>query len=217
METIIYLIRHSTKFDPHNIGIYNASDSNQIKTEKKMLSVEGELKAYKLSKEKEFGSIDVVYCSNYVRAMQTAKYFIHGRDLKLNIDERLNERTLGDYNKEAHPNFFCDQYWNKELKGNNGESQNEVNKRITEAFWDIVNENKGKRIVIVSHGTAISFLLMNWCELIDVQASLLRKLKFKDKIVINRIYKSPEVFKIIINENNEILDIENIEFDNLEA
>jgi len=215
MNTIVYLIRHSTKFDPDNIGIYNCDDNKQLKTEKKMLSVEGEKRASILSKEKEFENIDEVYCSNYVRAMQTAKYFIDGKNIKLNIDARFNERRVGTYNKEEYPNFFCDQYWDKDFKVEGGECQREVNKRMTEAFWEVVNANKNKKVVIVSHGTAISFLLMNWCKLLDVQQNYFRKLTFNDKIVINRIYKAPEVFKVTIDDNNEILNIENLEFEDL--
>ena len=37
-------------------------------------------------------------------------------------------------------------------------------------------------------------------------------MQFKDKILINRVFKAPEVFKIILNEDNEILNIENLEF-----
>ena len=57
-----------------------------------MLSIEGEEKAKLLSQKDEFKDVDAVYCSNYVRAMQTAKYFLQKNDLKLNIDKRLNER-----------------------------------------------------------------------------------------------------------------------------
>lgn len=53
---------------------------------------------------------------------------------------------------------------------------------------------------------------MNWCQLLDIQPDFSRKLQFRDKIVINRRFKTPEVFKIILNEDNEILDIENLEF-----
>ena len=177
-----------------------------------MLSIEGEKRAEILSRQKEFENIDIVYCSNYVRAMQTAKYFIQEKNLKLNIDERFNERRIGNYDKDKYTNFFCEQYWNKELKAEDGESQIEVDKRMLDGFWDDVNNNKGKNIIIVSHGTAISFLLMNWCKLLDVQPTLLRKIEFNGKIIINRIYNSPEIFKVTLNEKNEILNIENLEF-----
>ena len=214
MNTIVYLIRHSTKFDPNNIDIYNSDDNKQLKTVKKMLSIEGEKRAEILSRESEFENIDVVYSSDYTRAMQTAKYFLKD-NLKLNIDKRFNERLTGTDYKLNNPNIFCDQYFDKKLKTIDGESQEEVNKRMTEAFYDVIDKNKGKRIVIVSHGTAISFLLMNWCKLLDVKLNRLRKLEFKGNIIINRIFNSPEVFKLIVNENNEVLDIKNIEFDDL--
>ena len=51
--TTVYLIRHSTKFDPQNIDIYNTTDDKQLKTEKKMLSIEGEKRAEILSNEKQ--------------------------------------------------------------------------------------------------------------------------------------------------------------------
>lgn len=216
MHTTVYLIRHSTKFDQkNNVESYNTTDNKQLKTEKKMLSIEGELRAKKLSEENEFKQLDKVYCSNYTRAMQTAKYLIEKNDLKLNIDDRFNERKYGNLDKEKYPNYFTMQYWDKNLKNPEGESQLEVNTRMTEAFWEVVNKNRGKRVAIVSHGTSISFLLMNWCKLIDVQSNLLRCFEFKGKKIINRPYYSPEVFKVIVDEENNITDISNIVFEDL--
>ena len=215
MNTIVYLIRHSTKFDPTSINIYNTKDNSQIKTEKKMLSVEGENRARTLSKEEEFDNVDAVYCSNYVRSMQTAKYFLLKKNLKLNIDDRFNERKKGDYCHELYPNFISGQYWNGDLKCTGGESRNEVSKRMLEAFWEVVEDNKNKTSVIISHGTAISFLLMNWCKLLSVDENYLRIFEYKDRILINRLFKAPEVFRIIVNEEKKIVDIQNIEFEDL--
>lgn len=178
-----------------------------------MLTIEGEKRAKLLSREKEFENIDVVYSSSYVRAMQTAKYFLDNK--KLNVDKRFNERTFGTLENIEKGVFFCEQYRNEELKNKDGESQKEVKKRVTEAFFDVVNKYKGKRILIVSHGTAISFLLMNWCKLLDVQSNYLRKLEFNKKIIINRPYKAPEVFKVTLDKDNNVINIQNIEFDDL--
>lgn len=119
-----------------------------------------------------------------------------------------------DYDK--YPEFLCLQYWNKDVKAFNGESQREVNKRMTEAFWEVVENNRDKKSIICSHGTSISFLLMNWCKLLDVKQTLLRKLEFKGKIVINRVFKSPEVFKILIDDKNNVIDILNLDFEDIE-
>ncbi len=212
MQKTIYLIRHSVKFNPKNIDLYNTLDNKQTQTEKKMLSVEGEKRAEILSRQEEFKNVDAVYSSDYARAMQTAKYFLHD-GLKLNIDRRFNERTNGDIDKEKYPNFFCDQYHDKYLKADNGESQIEVSKRITEAFYDVVKTDY-KKIVIVAHGTSLTFLLMNWCKLLDVQSNLLRKLEFNGKVIIDRPYNSPEVFKLTL-DGDKVINIEVLEFDEL--
>ena len=76
--TTIYLIRHSTKFNvKEDIESYNTTDNKQLKTEKNMLTIEGEKRAEILSKQEEMQNLDKVYCSNYTRAMQTAKYLIY--------------------------------------------------------------------------------------------------------------------------------------------
>jgi len=214
--TTVYLIRHSTKFNvKEDIESYNTTDSKQTKTEKNMLTIEGEKRAEILSKQEEMQNLDKVYCSNYTRAMQTAKYLIYENNLKLNIDERFNERRIGYPDKEKHPDFFSLQYWDKEFRNPEGENQIEVNKRMTEAFWEVVNNNRGKRVAIVAHGTSISFLLMNWCKLVDVQQNLLRCFEFKGKQIINRRYYAPEVFKVIVNDKDEIIDVSNIVFESL--
>ena len=90
--TTVYLIRHSTKFKPSMIDEYKAKDDAQLKTEKKMLSVEGEERAKILSEQKEFDDIDIIYSSNYVRAMQTAKYFLeNSNSLKSQYANRGNK------------------------------------------------------------------------------------------------------------------------------
>lgn len=54
---------------------------------------------------------------------------------------------------------------NENLKNMHGESRKEVNIRMLEGLNEILSEYKGKKVAIVSHGAAIKFLLMNWCDL----------------------------------------------------
>ena len=39
-------------------------------------------------------NIDLIWCSNYVRAIATSKYIAYENNININIDERLNERKL---------------------------------------------------------------------------------------------------------------------------
>ena len=105
METIVYLIRHSVRLNmKNNIESYNTTQESLIKSEKIILSVTGEIRAEKLSNEKELQNIDVVYASNCVRTLQTAKYLMEKQNLKANLDERLDERRTGKPNDKEYPN-----------------------------------------------------------------------------------------------------------------
>lgn len=90
--TYIYLIRHSEQLKIKGEKINN--EEEQISNEKIVLSVDGEKKAEGISKLKEMRNIDVIWSSNYVRAIATAKYIARENNIEINIDEKLNERKL---------------------------------------------------------------------------------------------------------------------------
>ena len=88
----IFLIRHSEQLWLN--GQKNVKDDTQTQNEKIVLSVEGEKKALEMSNLQELKNIDDIWCSNYVRAIATAKYICESNNIELNIDKRLNERKL---------------------------------------------------------------------------------------------------------------------------
>ena len=90
--TQVYLIRHSEQLKIINKIVKN--EESQISNEKIILSIEGERKAQEISKLKELSNIDVLWSSNYVRAIGTAKYIAERNNIKINIDESFNERRL---------------------------------------------------------------------------------------------------------------------------
>ena len=79
--TEIYFLRHSEILKANNI---ENDDSLQLKNEKMILSINGEKLAYEKSQEAEMQNFDVVFSSNYVRTVSTAKYFTKD---KINIIE----------------------------------------------------------------------------------------------------------------------------------
>ena len=54
----------------------------------------GEQLAGILSENVELSKIDVLFSSNYVRAISTAKYIASKNNIEINIDDRLGERKL---------------------------------------------------------------------------------------------------------------------------
>ena len=88
----VYLIRHSKPLKVNNE--FN-NDNLQIQNEKSSLSIEGENIAKEKLNNKEFDNIDILFSSNYVRAIQTAKYLSAKNNIEINIISDLGERKFG--------------------------------------------------------------------------------------------------------------------------
>ena len=132
--TIIYFMKHSEALKYNNVS---NNDSLQLQNEKWILTNNGEEIAKEKSKLDELQNFDIVFSSNYVRAIGTAKYFTTD---KINIDERFGERKFGIKNWDELPNDFEEKQFNDfNYKIGNGESINEVIKREEEALNDILN------------------------------------------------------------------------------
>ena len=207
--TTIYLIRHSKPLKVNN-SLNN--DNLQIQNEKSSLSIEGE----KIAKEKlssnEFDNLDVLYSSSYVRAIQTSKYLTIKNELEINIISDLGERKFGIDSWDQLPeNFERKQFLDENYKIGNGESQKEVSNRMLSAIKKILDENKNKRIGIVSHATAVSYLLKNWCNIQVVEDKL--RYSFNNNIILDGYFNYCETFKLVFDDNNKIISIENIKLD----
>lgn len=207
--TTIYLIRHSKPMKVNNT--FN-SDSLQIQNEKSSLSIEGEQIAQNKLSKKEFDNINILYSSNYVRTIQTAKYLSIKNDIEINVISDLGERRFGiDSWNELPENFERKQFLDENYKLNNGENQKEVRDRMYSVIMKILNEYPDKRIAIVSHGTAISYLLKKWCE-IDIFDNMLRY-SFKNKMIFEGYFNYCETFKLEFDNENKLINIESIKFD----
>ncbi len=204
--TTIYLLRHSKSVKSDDL-IFEEELDEQTKNERIPLSSIGEEEAKRFSNNKELTNIDVIFSSEYERAKSTAKYIATNNNLKLIISKDINERKIGDA-KDYPKTFWITQFEDENTKAPNGESRKEVTQRFTRFINRVLEEYKDKRIVLVSHGTAITFLLMNWCELVNVQLeNKIRHLTFKGKDVINDNIKHLTLFKLTFDGNN-IVDVE---------
>ena len=111
-----------------------------------------------------------------------------------NFNERKlgNLETLKELGKDKKYSYAEEQLLDEELRNFEGENRIEVNNRMNNSLNKILKENKGKNIVIVSHGAAIKFLLMNWCNL-----NKNNQIEFKDKIIT---LNSPGVIKLVFDD-----------------
>ena len=211
--TTIYLIRHSVRMPLNKIEKYNTTQDKLILSEKIILNSEGEKRAKLLSEKEELQNIDVIYASNCVRTLQTAKYLLEKQNLNVIIDDRLDERRVGIPNSDIYPDWFERQYKDENFKTVGGESQKDVRNRMDEAITEILKQYKDKRIAIFSHAYAITFYLLKYCKLKNMVENKFT-FEFNNKIVLDKKINAPEVFKLTFEEY-KIKDIELIQFDDI--
>ena len=196
----IYFMRHSEVLKYNNI---NNIDSLQIQNEKWPLTEKGENIAKEKSRIEELQNFEIVYSSNYVRAISTAKYFTFD---KINIDERFGERKFGINSWDELPADFGERQFNDfNYKIGNGESINDVVKREEEALINVLNNNKDKKILIVGHSTALAALFSKWCK-IDYTGPY----TFNGKELFDGKWNYCETFKLEFDNDNNLVSIMNI-------
>lgn len=108
---------------------------------------------------------------------------------------------LAELGKVKKNLYTIEQIIDRDLKCTNGESMNDTKNRFEEKINEVINNNLGKRLAIVSHGAAIKFYLMNWCELIG------KDIEYKGNIIK---VESPSITKLIFDENMQLKEMYNI-------
>lgn len=111
--------------------------SDSIENNLLPLSEKGVLQSIKVSHIIE-NDFDIVFCSNSLRAMQTAK--IISKQVIPIISTNLIEKGWGNENHDGT------------------ETEEEAKQRLIYFFYSIVKKYKGKRILIVSHGSLIKIM-----------------------------------------------------------
>lgn len=208
MKTIIYLCRHSEPIDMYD----NKNETMQLRNEKISLSVLGEEKARKLSLLPELNNIDNVIASNYVRSIATAKYIAFNNKKDIEVIPEFGERKFGNINSWSDlPEGFSDKQikdWDYKFEG--GESFNEVCERMYFALQSVLKKYKGKKIFIVSHGTAISVLFSKIADVFFYdEENYNRGIYFNGKLIFDGKSDAPELFKLEY-EDEKLVDVKNI-------
>ena len=181
MKTI-YLMRHSI---PEKINLETALIP---------LSTDG----LKLAESKRaiFSNIDYCYTSPYTRAVETAKQI--SNNIEILYD--LHERIIG----EAYEDFWLKQYLDFDYANKNGESLNQVKKRMKITIDKILNDiNEGDKVLVISHATAICAYLLNYCKIIITNAAeKSRKITFNNDVILNGKIEPTSYFEIKYQDNN---------------
>ena len=111
--------------------------------------------------------IDVFYTSSLIRAQKIARGINVYHDVPIITDDRLIEIDPGKWEGQylediarEYPKEFSD--WNNDpavFQAPEGESMSDVYNRVSAAVNDIVRDNPGKTVCIVSHGCTIKTMM----------------------------------------------------------
>lgn len=160
MSTDIYLVRHGQ-------AQCNLDRIITGQTESPLTDV-GRDEARKLKERLGAIHFDRVVSSDLSRAVETAKSLV-GTDATIEQFPELRERTFGKLEGEpdsvlkpllnAHAQLPPQQQWNTPL-GENIESDAQIYKRAIACIEKIIQDNTGKKILVVAHGGPIRALLI---------------------------------------------------------
>lgn len=161
------------------------------------LSKEGEEQrkdVFKILKDKH---IDKIYSSPFKRAIDTIKPYADYKGMEINIVDDLRERKVSDVFIDDFETFSTNQWNDFDYKIEKGESLREVQQRGLRAIEEILKENRGKTLVVGTHGTFLGVLLNHYENKCDF--NFWKKLKM------------PAIITITYNDNFEVTEIVEIE------
>lgn len=153
--TRLIIVRHAQS--ESNLTHFYAANTNVNLTEL------GRKQAEATAKYLKDTHIDIAYCSNLVRVVQTAKPIVRDRDIPFIITSDLREINGGGFEGitydeilEKYP--YERRMWYEDTLNcycPDGESFYDVYNRIAPAFDKIIEANRGKTILVATHACPI--------------------------------------------------------------
>jgi 2,3-bisphosphoglycerate-dependent phosphoglycerate mutase len=147
METTLYFVRHAE------------SAFVEGKERTRGLTEQGLKDAHTIRDILRSENIDVFVSSPYERSIETIRLTAVQQGKNIHIEEDLRERKIGDFTpvtfKEAKRHVYEDLFFC--FPG--GESSLVAQSRAIEVIKRIIETNKGKRIVIGTHGDIMTLML----------------------------------------------------------
>lgn len=158
-KTTIYLVRHGqTEWNiKHRFQGHQDSPLTEL----------GINQAQWLGETIQNDCIDIIYSSSSMRALRTAELIRGIRDINIIESDNLREINLGIWEgktQEEVKEIYAEQFhyfWNDPEKFGvqNSETFQDVYKRSINKLQEIINENEGKSILLVSHTVVVKLIM----------------------------------------------------------
>ncbi|MCW8196559.1 histidine phosphatase family protein [Proteobacteria bacterium 005FR1] len=162
MTTTIHLVRHGQTN-------WNVERRIQGQTESSLTPM-GIEQAREVAKQLQNVKFDRAYSSSSERARDTARYILEHHEVDLELRDNLREIFLGEWEgqlydevKLSHPEHHQHFWEDPSLFALAGaESFHDLQARAIEAVEEIIRENEGRTVLVVSHGAFIKALLSHY-------------------------------------------------------
>ena len=158
-----FILRHAeSEKNKNNINGVEINNT-KLENDKYKLTKKGVERANKLARDLKKKKIDLIFSSPFLRTKNTAEIIANVLGLSVKIDDRLKEMDHGSV-CEGKDYYVCvpkEEYPYKDFDtkfGLDGESRNDVRKRIFEFIQEIEEKHEGQNILIVSHGDPLWLL-----------------------------------------------------------
>lgn len=213
MKTILIFVRHAEAEGNLNRKFHGWTDSEITK--------KGHVQAELVAKKLKDTHIDILYSSSLKRTLQTAGYISREKNLPVIKTDNLKEINGGDWEDrtwEELPEIWPEEYdiWENKphlLKMPNGETMVEFQDRLIAEVRKIAEENIGKTVCIVTHGTAIKALQ---CCFRSCSLEEMLKIPWQDNTAVTVIEYEEDVFRVIEEGDASHLGRENSTLQNQE-
>jgi broad specificity phosphatase PhoE len=111
--------------------------------------------------------LHAAYTSDFSRAIETARFILHGRDIQPAIDPALREFHYGEWELQKEPAVrrrYPDQYRmmrdeHPQWQPPGGETLELVRARTFAALQRIIKKHRNRNVLVITHGTAINCML----------------------------------------------------------
>lgn len=153
LDTVIYMVRHAKS--PYKLG------EERVRG----LSEEGETDAKRVTELLSDKEISVIASSPYLRAIQTIEGLATQKGLPIIEFEELKERPIMSLEYKLTESEVQDaieqSFHDKEYCLKEGETTNQAQERAIPVIIQLLNDYKGKKIVIGIHGNIMT-IIMNY-------------------------------------------------------
>ena len=156
-------------------------------------------------------NIDSIYTSEDIKNIEAGIYFASKNKKSIVVDKHFNSINLGNIsNKLDKEDVLRRVIKDFTYKKYNGESINDVKKRVSEELKVILFHNPDTNSIIITHKYNIMALLSIWCDVgLNFDDHLI--LTYQDQVIVDGIWHKPLIFKLCF-DGKDLKSLERVNY-----